>query len=276
MELTALPGTELSGLRELADRATSADDLVGALEIARRALARKDAPKWALDVVLDAAVAQSRWADALQSLDSKIGRQHYNVQENALLRANLLTRLAAQLIAEGRLSEGADEARKAAASGGGGAVAVLARALNGLGKSKKAAVEIERAWSTDPGAGPLEGFRDLVPNEATLEWAKRVERLAGLAPDHAESRLAVAAASLDAEFWGQARNRLMPLLGDDLEPKIWARAAALMAALEQAERNDSAASIAWLKRAMPSMQSAGLAEIPPRSVADLLERQPAA
>ncbi len=277
MELTARPATELSGLRELADRATAADDLVGALESARRALARKDAPKWALDVVLDAAIAQSRWSDALQSLDSKVGRLHYNAPRSASLRANLLTRLAAQLVAQGQLSDGADAARKAVACGGGaGAVAVLARALNGLGKSKKAAAEIERAWPTDAGTTLLEVFRALVPNESALEWAKRVEKLAGLAPDHAESRLAVAAASLDAELWGQARNRLMPLLGDDVAPEIRARAAALMAALEQAERGDSTASIAWLKRAMASMQTPASPKIPPRSVAELLERQPAA
>lgn len=260
--------TELAGLRELATQAVAEGDVAGALDSARRALARKDAPRWALDVVLDIDIAKGNWGDALATLDSKPGRAHYTGEAHRQLKARLLARQADQLLRQGDAAAAVDAARKAIANGAGGAtVAVLARALVSQGKKKKAASEIEKAWAANPGPALLAAYRGLVPDEAPLDWAKRVERLVAAATDHAESRLAVAEASVGAGLWGQARNRLMPLLGDEVADTLRARAAVLMAEIESAERGDAAASIAWLKRAMIEAKAASLPPAAPTTAA---------
>lgn len=241
--------TELSGLRELATRAHADGDTVTAFDHARRALARKDAPGWALELVLEIEIAKARWADALQALDSKIGRQLFAAPTHARLKGALLARHAEELIGRHEHAGAVDAARKAREAGHRSAATILVRALTALGKARKATAEAERAWPTDASPELLAAHRAAVASEAPLEWAKRVERLAATAPDHIESRLAVATASLAAGLWGQARNRLMPLLGDEVAAPVRARAALIMAEIEQAERGDVAASIAWLKRA---------------------------
>ncbi|MBM3514680.1 MAG: hypothetical protein FJX59_13345 [Alphaproteobacteria bacterium] len=261
--------TELSGLRELATRAQDAGDTVAALDHARRALGRKDAPKWALELVLDIEIAKAQWSDALQALDSKIGRQLFDPATLSRVRGYLQTRRAEELLAAGDSSGAADMARKASEAGHRAATVLLVRALAAQDKKRKVTVEVERAWPREASAELLEAYRSAVASEPALEWAKRVERLAATASDHTESRLAVASASLAAGLWGQARNRLMPLLGDDVAAPIRARAALIMAEIEQAERGDAAASIIWLKRASAVGATSGSAAHP-TSLAALL------
>lgn len=260
--------TELAGLRELAVRAANEGDVEGAIAFSRRALDRKDAPRWALDMMLDMEIARGRWAEALAALDSKHGRALYPADAQRKLKARLLARHADQLLNQGDSAAAADAARKAVEAGAGGyTVGVLARALAAQGKAKKAAAEIEKAWPAHAGAELLTPYRLLVPGEAPLAYAKRVEKLVANAPDHAESRLALAEASIGAELWGQARNRLMPLLGDEVTEPIRARAAVLMAEIESAERGDTAASIAWLKRAVTGPRTAPLPAAAPSTAA---------
>ena len=266
--LLARTETELAGLRELATRAAAEGDVTAALEFARRALARKDAPRWAFDVVLDIEIAKGNWAEALAAVDSKNGRALYTGEAHRKLKARLLARVADQLLQRGDTAAAVDAARKAIANGAGGAtVGVLARALAAQGKKKKAAAEIEKAWSANAGPALLAAYRALAPDEAPLDWAKRVERLVAHATDDAESRLAVAEASVAAELWGQARNRLMPLLGDEVSENLRARAAVLMAEIESAERGDTAASIAWLKRAVTEAKTAAVLPAAPSTAA---------
>lgn len=260
--------TELAGLRELALRAVSEGDVEGALDFARRALSRKDTPRWALDVVLDVEVARSRWAEALDALEGKAARALYPAEAQRKLRARLLARLADQRLHQGDSAGAADAARKAIEFGAGSyTVGVLARALAAHGKAKKAAAEIEKAWPKHAGPDLLVPYRLLVPGEAPLAFAKRVEKLVADAADHAESRLALAEASIGAELWGQARNRLMPLLGDEVSESIRARAAVLMAEIESVERGDPAASIVWLKRAVSGARTSPIPPAAPSAAA---------
>ena len=137
-------------------------------------------------------------------------------------------------------------------------------------KTKKAIAEIETAWANEPGSSLLRTFLAAVAGESALEQARRVEKLVASNADHAESRLAVAQVSLRAQLWGQARNRLAPLLGNDVAKKIQARAALLMAELESAERNDAAAGASWLKRALELGEQYTAAVQRPRTAAQLL------
>ena len=89
--------------------------------------------------------------------------------------------------------------------------------------------------------------------------------------EHAESRLALAEVSLKAQLWGQARNRLAPLLGEDVAKNVRARAAIIMAELESAEHKDASAGAMWLKRAVECTEPQGSTMKSPRSVSDLIE-----
>jgi len=267
------PETELAALRDLAARAVKEGDTVGALNYARRALSRKDAPAWALETVLDAQIAAGRWSDALSALDSKIARTHFGSVTLQKLRAELLTRMAEEALAHGDGAAAEQHSRKALDAGAAvRAQAAHARALALQGKGRKAAAEIEKAWHAAPNAALFRAFLAAVPGESALEQARRVERLVADNPDHPESRLALAEASLKAELWGQARNRLAPLLGDETPRPLHARAAMLMAELEAAERNDAAAGAAWLKRALALSGGVGAppAAPTPRGLNELL------
>jgi len=263
------PETELSALRELAARAVKEGDVVGALNYAKRALGRKDAPKWALETVLDVQIANGRWADALGALDSKTGRDIFGGATHQKLKAELLTRIAEEALGHGDAAAAENSARKALDAGAGErAVIAHARALMVQTKTKKAATEIEKAWTGAPSAALLRAYLAAMAGESALDQARRVEKLVAGNADHVESRLALAETSLKAQLWGQARNRLSPLLGDDVAKPIQTRAALLMAELEAAERNDAAAGAAWLKRAL---DRGGAQTTPtPRTLNDLL------
>ncbi|MBL4721642.1 MAG: hypothetical protein JKY20_10990 [Alphaproteobacteria bacterium] len=85
---------------------------------------------------------------------------------------------------------------------------------------------------------------------------KRVQHLANLQPDHAESRIALARAGLAANLWGEARHHLSGILDDAKNgAEIDARVYRLMADIETAEHGDAAAAGRWL--AKPSRADSG-------------------
>lgn len=263
--------TELSGLRDLALRARSEGDVVGALNFAKRALARKDAPTWAFDLVLDVQIAGAQWGDALSTLESKAARGAYSADVYKKLKAVLLTQSALEALGHKDAAKAETQSHKAREFGAGvHALICHARALILLGKHKKAASEIEKAWATEPSLQLLAVYLDAGQTDSALDQARRVEKLVSENADHPESRLALAEASLRAQLWGQARNRVAPLLGDDVPHDLHRRAALLMAELETAERNDPAAGAIWFKRALDQSAHGISVDNAPRSVSDVI------
>src|SRR5690606_36998118 len=141
-------------------------------------------------------------------------------------KSQLLIQQAQAELRQGNAPAAATAAKQAIDAGGApvAAVAAYARAMAAQGKGKKASGLVSQAWAKAPHPALLAAYRVLIPGESALDWARRVESLAQILPDHPESRLAVAAASLDAQLWGQARNRLMSLTAEDSAPEIRARA----------------------------------------------------
>lgn len=264
-------GTELAGLRALANKSFTEGDVVGALSHARRALARKDAPVWALRMVLDAEISTERWADAIAALDSRLGRQAFSRVEHARLMSQLLVRQSDVLLRQGNADGAAVAAKKAMGAGGHTrqSVVAFARAMAAQGRGKKAAQAVERAWAEDPHPDLLAAYKILVPGESALDWAKRIENLVQAAPDHIESRLAVADASLQAELWGQARSRLSGLTAETMPANVRARAAHLLADLERRQRGDAEAAADWLKLAL-EFHGVPARRATPRSAVELL------
>ena len=272
--MLARPETELAGLRTLAVNALAAGDSVSAGEHARRAWMRRDPPAWALTLLLDLAIAREHWDDALALLDGKAARQAYSADDHAQLKAGVYVRIAEAALARNNTSEAAVAAKRAMGVAGPnsrGPVVVFARAMAAQGKGAKAASAVERAWGETPHGDLLTAYRGLAPGETALAWAQRVENLAKAAPDHPESRLAVAQASLDAQLWGQARNRLSGLTAEGMDPTIRARAARMLAELEARQRGDSDAASDWLKVAL-EFHDATAQQPPPRNTAELLAR----
>ena len=150
------------------------------------------------------------------------------------------------------------------------AVAAYAKVMTSQGKGQKAANVLEKAWQSNPHHALLSAYRSLVPGETALDWAKRIENLAKTAPDHPETHLAVANASLGAELWGQVRSRLSSLTNEDITPGIRANAARLMADVELRERADAEAANKWLQLAIATQLSPTAGSAPPKSTNDLL------
>jgi HemY protein len=271
-EMLSRPQTELAGLRALAFAARKSGDTVGGLNHARRALARKDAPSWALSMVLDLEIAAGHWNEALTALDGKLARETFAPGELARLKSRLLALQAQTMLGHGDAAGATSAAKKAmdADENHVGAIVMYAKVMTAQGKGRKAAGAVERAWAAQPCPALLEAYRILVPGESALDWARRIDGLAKAAPDHPESRLAVAIASLRAELWGQARNRLAGLTGEDMAPDIRVRAAQLLAEVEERERGDSDKAAAWLQMALDLRGAAAHAAAKPKSIAELL------
>jgi HemY protein len=263
------PQTELAGLRSLAIKAAAEGDTVGALNLAKRAMARKDPPAWAIELALDVTIASGQWQEALAFTDTKTARDSFSSEDLRRIKTRLLLQQAQVELKNGDSQNAASLARQAIDLGGApvAATATYARAMAAQGKGRKAAHLVEKMWETYPHADLAAAYRVLIPGETALDYARRVDNLTRIDPDHPETRLAVARAALDAELWGQARNRLAPLTAENVEPDVRARAARLMADVETRERGDSEKAAEWLQVALDARREPE-SKRGPRSVSD--------
>jgi HemY protein len=125
------------------------------------------------------------------------------------------------------------------------AVALAGRYLAEAGDLRKASRMIERAWGVTPHPDLAETYAYLRFGDSSRDRLARVRKLAALAPNHIESALALARASIDAREFGEARSALSPFLAQPSQ-----RVALLMADLEQAEFADEGRSREWTARAV--------------------------
>ena len=246
------PALEGAALRELADMAQRTGDNEAALGHALRALDRKPLPAWACQMAVDLQIALGRWPDAAQMIDRKDIQTALNRSDMTALKAALYSRAAHSALANQDAPDATKWARKAISADAkrADAHATLGRALLAEGKSKKAAAELERAWTAAPDPQILSAYLQLAPAETPLARAGRVEKLVSGQPDHPESRIALAEAALGAELWGQARSRLEPLLDKGSAPSVLARAAALMARVDLGDSGDTKAAAQFLITAL--------------------------
>jgi HemY protein len=237
--------TEFVALRSLTAQARKAGDHAAALGYVRRARALKPDAPWVLGALAELEAQAGHWQDALEAIEKAVKAKALPRAAADRRRADLLTARAREAAragdATGALTAARDAHRLAPALIP--AAALEAELLQKNGKAAQAAKVIEETWSK----APHPDLADLyVANEKNaLARLKRLEALATRNPDHAESRIAVADAAIEAGLWGEARRWLGPLLGADAP----ARAGRAMAAIEQRERHDEVASRAWLERA---------------------------
>ena len=271
---TLLADSALEGaaLRDLAELAHRAGDKEAALGHALRALDYKPVPAWAGQMTLDLQVALGRWADAAQLIERKEIQNALDRPDLMALRAAVYSRAAQSELTNQNAADAIKWARKAISADPkrADAHAILARALMADGKAKKAATELERAWTTSPDPQILAAYLQIVPAEAPLARAGRVEKLVAGNPDHPESRLALAEVALAAELWGQARSRLEPLMDKGSSPSVLARAAALMARVDLGDTGDTKAAAQSLTTALEARNKTAERRTAPACADDLL------
>lgn len=238
--------TRVLGLRGLFVEARRRGDPQAAARYAQEAVRLAPAASWASDAVLEAHCASHDWRGALAAVDrrSSIGladRSTAKRQRAVLLTADALDRVDAD--PNGALSS-AQEAVKLAPDLV-PAAAVAGRLLAQRGDLRKGARIVETAWKSQPHPDLAEVYLNLRQGDSGLDRLKRADTLLQLSSHHAEGRLAVARAALDAREFGRAREVLEPLLSD--RPTM--RTCLLMADLEEMEHGATGRSREWLARA---------------------------
>ncbi len=241
------PETEFLGVRGLLIQAMNEEGEDKALDLAHRAYSLRPKSQWVASNLFDLQVRAGRWVEAGETLSRSVRHKLVSDEDGRRGRAvigyslGLESRIrgdgAGYLKALLKAHDLDPEFIPAAVS--------LARRLAADGKSRKAASVIERAWRRRPHPGFVETYGDAGGAKDAQEKLAAAQRLAGLNPGHVESRLAVAAAALDAKLWGEARENLEAAAADGAS----ARVCRLMARLEERERGDASAAREWLVRA---------------------------
>lgn len=245
------PETEFLGLRGLLTQAMKRGDKGEALALARRAYRLQPKSTWVTSHMFDLQVQAGQWLDARVTCKDLERRKLIDGDEVKRRKAVLSYQMGLEAKASGD-GDGAlghfRDARKLAADFIPAAV-FLAEHWTAMGKSQKTVKMIAEIWGASPHLALLEPYWRASGATADLDRVKATEKLVQLNPDHLESLIAMARASLEAGLWGEARQCLektSAAISDSALPGVVCR---MMAELEESENNDHAKSRQWLMRA---------------------------
>ncbi len=229
--------TAFLGLRGLLVQAQRADDMASALELAERAFALRPDTPWVLTALLELQTRAGRWSEALDTVDRALRRGAVDDEAGRQRRAGLLTELARTLRDQGEGSDALRIANRARDAD----PAFLPAALLAAGLAKEqgrggaAGRIVAEAWRHCPHPALGRLFVSLHPDSTAADRVKRIEKLVEDTRDHAESRMLLARAALDAKFWGTAR-RCLEEAAAEAQPT--AGVFRLLARLEELESGD--------------------------------------
>lgn len=241
--------TEFLGLRGLLTDALQRQDWGQALRLAQRARTLRPETPWVLQACFDLEVRLSRWADAQGTL-AQIARSGL-VQRSVSQRQK-----AAVLLERSRESEAVgdaymalEHARQAVTTAPGFIPAVIreAKMTASGGQVARAHKLLERGWIRDPHPEIASAYASLAGDKEDDELAavRRLEKLHKLQPDAPAALVALARAEMDAHLWGAARSHLLRAAEIAESRDIYR----MLAELETAEKDDTAAARDWLVRA---------------------------
>jgi HemY protein len=275
------PETEFLGLRGLLNQAMRAGDQATALRLTERAMTLRPNTPWVVESRFELEAQEGRWQAAGETLAQAAKRRIIPRERARHHRGVILYELSRAAVANGDRRRGMDLAAQAR-----GLVPDLAapaahyaRLLLDQQRSGQAAKAIERAWRTAPHPELAQIYGTVHAGEGALGRVKRFERLAGQNPGARESHIALAAAALAAQLWGEARRHLEYALAAPAPPLMTAkggnsaptrsppasvgrdggfagptpRLCLLMARLEEAEHGPGEAMRSWLDRAVSVM-----------------------
>ena len=240
------PETRLLGLRGLHIEARRRDDSEAAYAYASEAH-RLAALPWAGEALVRHEAAASNWAAALETVEANARAGEVDHATAERQRAVLETAIAQEKElndAEGALRLARQAVKRAPDLAP--AVALAGRLMARQGAMKPASKLIERAWSQSPHPDLASAYLDMRPGDSSADRFARAKNLARFAPDHAETRMMLAATAMAMRDFAAARAAMAPLVAGDERPT--ARACLLMAEIEDTEHGETGLAREWLAR----------------------------
>lgn len=238
--------TRLFGLHGLFVEAQRQGNLAAAREYAEAAATASPSLGWAGQAALEFRCRDGDWPGALEALERNRKGGLVTTAAWRRQRAVLLTAQALALKDTNREAAGdmADEAARLC-PGLVPATALAGRLQAAAGDPRRAARVLETGWRHSPHPDIADAYGEVVPGAPARDRLTRIRNLARIAPEHAESALALAQAAFDAREFAIARDSLAPLLKAPTR-----RVAILMARIEAAENGDTGRSREWMARAV--------------------------
>ena len=243
------PSMEFLGVRGLLGQALKREDWQEALRLARRGHRLNPKSEWVTKTLYELQTKTGEWSGATETLEESVKRKLIPAGELQQRRAELLHN--SSLEASGAEAMTAEKKAFKADPSYTPAAVRYSRLLVAEGNQRKAVSVIEQAWQSNPDTELAEIYYLARGSEDASQRLEAAKRLANQNPNHAESRINVAKAALEAQQWGEARAILEPLAGHDASPRV----CRLMAELEEGEHGDLAKARTWLMRATDDGQT---------------------
>jgi len=239
--------TRLMGLHGLFIEARRENNIEAAERFAAGAVDIKPSLPWASEALFELQCRRGDWSGALTTLAS--------MRQNKLVdRATADRRRAVLLSAQAQAIElnDQDRAGKLAQEAHGlapelvPAAEIAGRVLAAQGYVSRAARLLARTWEISPHPDIALTYAYVRPGDSPRDRLNRVRALTRSKPDHVESRIAVAAAAVDAHEWSEARQALEPLLAERPSRRV----CTLMARIEAGDTRNAGLVREWLARAL--------------------------
>ena len=239
------PETAFLGLRGLILAARKEGDEAAALEYARRAYAIRPKTPWAATTLLELQIGQSRWREALTTLEAAIRHGIFTGEDGRRRRVVVLLACSGGAGEAGEAKAALDFARRASGLDPDFLPATLRHAglLIGGGRKRQATKLIQDTWSHTPHPELARLYLSIHAAEDAIGRMRRMERLAAQNAADVESHLALAGAAVEAKLWATARKHF-----DEAEAagRRDGRLCLLRADAEEAEHGDTEAARRWL------------------------------
>ena len=239
--------TRFMGLRGCLMQALRAGDQAAALDYARQAQAMRPKTPWVLTAMIELSEQGGDLTAAESAVRQAVRHKALAAPEGERKRAVIALEraIAARAAGDGdgalKLARQALKLVPALVP----ATALAAELLIAGGRRNEAVRLLQRAWPAQPHPDLARLYKSLHDEGDALALVSVMGKLAAGAPDHAESRLMLAEAALEAQLWGEARRHLSQAAGDNPGERV----CRLMARLEEAEHGDAQKARAWLLRA---------------------------
>ncbi len=250
--------TAFLGLRGLMARAVRDRDWKRALELAKRARAERPHTPWVLTTLLDLQTRQDDWEGAADTLAEAAAAKALPPAELRRHQATVFVELSHVAASDGREADALRYAKRAyrADPDHPAAAAWLAERLVAAGRRRRAAKLIEHEWARRPHPDLSATYRRARAPASALAWAGEAQRLASLAPAHADSHRVMGDAALEAGLWGEARKHFSAAIAaaGDAPPAALCRK---MAEVEEGHSGDAAAGRRWLSVAAEAHPDSG-------------------
>jgi HemY protein len=244
--------TAFLGLTGLMRQAMADGDDETLLALAERAHKIRPDSAFVVDTLFNLQSRAGRWSEAQATLFDAVRRLVKTETQAVGHRAAIFTARALEAEAAARFDEASNLADKALSTVPDfiPAGVLRARMLERIGKGRGAIRLLEDLWRRNPHPDLVAAYLRQWPLAAPLDRLKRVQQLTRDNTPAMESRIALAAAGLEAELWGEARRNLVAIADET----VTVRVCRLMARLEQDEHGDAAAARIWLDRADTAVQ----------------------